>query len=290
MNLKLTEMRKIFVLAMIIAIIAGCKKDPPGLYEGLMAEYGVKGLDKIGNVQDGVDTSQIFFQGFMSGKIWIGGYEKETKKQIFNYTFPEPPIKEITVHTGYGQYETVSIDYYYVPSVFNDGNNTVAAVNGSGYALSAACYSELCFFNGNTLTAKHLMEYATISGIIPWAYNTVMIHRDVYSLSGDSLFQVNQNILSSQALDKELAINVNELIHIDYPPRRSISRLDLITGETVWYADYKLDIPSNARIDNRTINKNGNEWTITWNYTEYNGIKRTLSIKINIDTGEVLST
>ena len=305
-------MKKLVLFALATITFAGCKEkedDPvPDPVSGpdYANLYGIVGLDKDAIVRpvEAFDTSQIFLQSAKSGKIWIGGFEKSSKKQIFDYVFPDPHRQEITVYSGYGEYETILINDHIVRIAFNSENQTIVVLWGMGYDhnIPRCYYSELCFFNKNTLTAEHLLMDTPFNKILPWIENGIILsypildsHQDafMYSLSGDSLFHIGYNYA---IVDKNSAINFKEMVFAG----KEISefqfiRLDLSIPSINWTTTLPQWIPSDARIDKATpeakslsyspISKNGNEWTYTWEYTEYSGAKNAITIKIDIDTG-----
>jgi hypothetical protein len=147
--------------------------------------------------------------------------------------------------------------------------------------------------------------------IIPWIENGVVISsrdfasyythlnkdRDnfasMYTLSGDSLFYMNLNTDLYGTFDKNAAISINELIHFEREISGSsigmfkFQRLEWLEEKTIkWETPPIQWLPLNSRIDNTSIDKNGNEWHYTWHYTEFSGAKGTYNIKININTGE----
>jgi hypothetical protein len=130
--------RMMFLMSVLVTVLLpSCNKEnkEENADCSLCREYGITGLD-AGSVYTapGVDTSQMFFSGLKSGKVWIGGYDRSSKKQIFDYTFPEFPKQEFTVNIGYGETATCKINNYNIRTALNWENNTVIILGGMGIA------------------------------------------------------------------------------------------------------------------------------------------------------------
>jgi len=86
-------------------------------------------------------------------------------------------------------------------------------------------------------------------------------------------------------------LNSEEII---YFYRDSFSRINLKDNIKRWELSSNSvnsfnSFPKNTRLDNFSVSKNGNVWTFMQNYTLLNGEKGIKSIKINIETGEVVN-
>lgn len=264
--------------------------------EGLRIEYfanGWNGIDRTDSIITLPDTDTLLFvNGRIDGKLWIGCYDKKTKKQYLDWTSPEKMDTVITSYKGYGEYEKTVIDNYRIYYPCKNKNKYCFELVGRG---TSSITSFLYFIGDNKLTKKYTTNYGY--KISPW-FESVLIQygssKNVcYNMMGDSLFTVNGNIGIGYNLNRQIPINIDEMIDFDWRGENypndpcHFKRVNIRTGETIWEAkNLPLNFPDKARLSDYRIKKSGNICEYTGNYILYDGAKGTFRILLNINTGQ----
>lgn len=244
------------------------------------------------------DTDTLLFvKGRINGKLWIGCYDKKTKKQYLDWTSPEKLDTVITYNMGYGEYEKVVINNYDLNYPCKNKNKYCFELVGRGNS-SPISIPFLYFIDDGKLTKKYTASDCC-DKIIPW-FESVIIQYDFskrvcYNMMGDSLFIVKDifPMAIEYNLDRQIPINIEEMIFFDwqgenYPNNPChIERVNIRTGKTIWQAkNSSLNFPDKVRLSDYRIKKSGNICEYAGNYVLYDGTKGTFSILLNIDTGQ----
>lgn len=271
--------------------------------EGLMIERvvdGWNGINRTDSIITVPDTDALLFvSGRIDGKLWIGCYDKKTKKQYLDWTNPEKLDTVITHNWGYGEYETAIINNYDLNYPCKNKNKYCFILDRWGDSSSIRI-SFLYFISDNKLTKKCPIDYGC--KITPWfesviiQYGSFTNKRVCYNMMGDSLFIVKDifPMAIGYNLDRQIPINVEEMIFFDwqgenYPNNPChIERVNIRTGKTIWEAkNSSLNFPDKARLSDYKIKKSGNICEYAGNYILYDGTKGTFRILLNIDTGQI---
>lgn len=270
------------------------------------------------SASNGIDTMQLFVNGRFNENLWVGCYDKTTKKQIFEWVEKEKLDTIFHLNIGYGEYSQFKIKVFHIRHPYYvDGqlyfilwgyNPDVSTNIGiSGRVIS----SDLYFIKNNNLIKKHRsFTYPTeafYQEIKPW-HNSVFSKYQYgeyicFSSKGDSLYLFDNvsywdNYIphfSPPNLESCEPINIEECVafcaeYITNDKQEfNFKRLNLKTKEIIWKNELKPleNIPINDRLDNTTIEKNNDIWIYSFFYTSFtDGAKYTKRLNLNIKTGE----
>lgn len=269
--------------------------------EGLTIErfgFGWSGIDRTDSIITLPDTDTLLFvSGRIDGKLWIGCYDKKTKKQYLDWTNPEKLDTVITYNKGYGEYETVVIDSYLIRYPCKNKNKYCFELIGQGNSSPISVHF-LYFIDDDKLTKKYSTNYDC--KISPW-FESVLVQYGssklvCYNMMGDSLFTVNDifPMPIEYKLDRQIPINIEEMIDFDWRGENypndpcHFKCVNIRTGETIWEAEnLPLNFPDKAKLSDYRIKKSSNVWEYAGNYILYDGTKGTFRILLNIDTGQI---
>lgn len=299
-----------FLLLMIL--IASCSGDnevePRNYISDQWTELAeIYSIDRerviIDGYNPGMDATFVFFNGRIDGRLWIGGYEKETKKNILDWTESTKLDTLINVDLGFGDKGELLIDSWHAKDFRKHGNYLCFILTSlqSGYKR----YSDLYFLNINNFIAKHrksslssgnndamfwnLIEWS--DGILAEIWKQGVIRHECYDMNGVFLYSTPYYMFLSS---RELApIDYEEYMQYtlsDTGKAIRFLRSNLKTGETIWKNAEETIIDNSEeiiRIDGVSIEKGNLIWVYTVNYTRYSGEKRVFKANVNIQTGEV---
>lgn len=308
-------MKKIKLLALAITLcLLGCSNNPDEpllensensetFSEKLIKEYNInkQGLN-IESVTNGIDTSHIFLNGRINGHLWIGEYEKKSKKQILDWIENSELDTIVNYYKGYGEYGTFNVKKFALDYPYENNNAFCFLLwgrdNVSGMNKNVS--SDLYFIQNSSTIKKYRTIYSSQNSlkyyqkITPWHQGVVVEkayeEHVCFNMQGDSLFTIN-SVFGIK--DSYSPINYEECIDFSTSTttkdlRKSFfQRIDLKNNQSIWINPMLplSDIPNNVRFENYTIEKLANEWTYIVNYTLYDGSKKTTLIKLNIGNG-----
>jgi len=312
-------MKKILFFLFALVMFAGCSKDEeqPTTHEAyiettldiLRKEYNItkEGLF-LESFSDGIDTNQFFFNGRFNKSLWIGCYDKKTKKQIFEWVEKDKLDTIFHLNIGFGEYSDVKVKVFYIKyPYYADGqfyfilwgyNPDISNNSFTGRIIS----SDLYFIKNNNLLKKQRSVTYPIASfyqdIKPWFNSIFSKYQDniniCFSANGDSLFSFD-NVLST--IERSEPISIEECIEFNASFLTSnvrdfyFKRINLKTNKILWINQNRPfnNIPKNDRLDKKIIEKNNNIWTYSFFFTSFiDGAKYTKRINLNIETGELI--
>jgi len=308
----MNNMKKVISFALMAMILNGCSKyeEPLNVISNvndpiqiLTKEYNInkQGLT-VESAISGIDTSTIYFNGRINGKLWVGAYEKASKKQLLDFTENVKLDTVVNYSLGNGQYDSFGVQKFALFYPYEYNNSFCFLLLGYGGQERKGTSDDLYFIQGNTVK-----KYRTISPyqncynqIIPWYQGIAVEMSDIiysgdicYNMQGDSLFTTKYDyhirLGSYSPISYEECI---DFFHSSYLNGYFFQRINLKTGETIWEIRNKDGsgpfnyLPEKTRLDNYTITKSNNEWTYTVNYTLYNGQKGIAMIVLDIKSGQ----
>jgi len=288
-------------------IFTGCsKKDDPeprgeltsdSYYSPLSKEYGI---DKdVDYTSVGIDTNLIFFNRRIDHKLWIGGFEKESKKQILDWTETTKLDTTLSIYEGYGEYKNFKITRFCCTHFYKFNNSYSFILQGIDIANGQIAYSDLYFIQENKLIKKYRTTPSPsgvyFRSLCPWFEGVIATldggdkKKTYYNMSGDSLFAVNSNFYFN---DRCAALSSEESIEYNLGLNKKtiyFKKLNIKTNECSWVTDtITLDESQETiKVSSVDITKAINNWTYTINYTRYSGEKKSVQIDLNINTGEI---
>ena len=314
-------MKKLLLILMLTPFLFGCSKDDspanePSVLENenildkLRKEYNItkEGLF-LESASNGIDTMILFINGRFNESLWIGCYDKTTKKQIYEWVEKEKLDTIFHLNIGFGEFSDLKVNVFYIKyPYYADGQlyfilwgynqNISTNIGISGRIIS----SDLYFIkNNNLLKKQRSFTYPNESfyqDVKPWFNSIFSKYQDniniCFSANGDSLFSFN-NVWST--LERSEPIGIEECIELNTSHYTSnvrdfhFKRHNLKTKETLWENENKPlnNIPKDDRLDSTIIDKNNNIWTYSFFYTSFtDGAKYTKLIDLNIETGELI--
>ena len=306
---------------MLTQFLFGCSKDESpanelsvfesdNILDKLRKEYNIEREDLfLESFSNGIDTMQLFINGRINESLWIGCYDKTTKKQIFEWVEKEKLDTIFHLNIGYGEYSDVKVKVFHIKyPYYADGqlyfilwgyNPDISTNIGiSGRIIN----SDLYFIKNNNLLKKqrsftYPME-AFYQDIKPWFNSIFSKYQDniniCFSANGDSLFSFKNDwstLERSEPIGIEECIEFNASFFSSNVRDFHFKRHNLKTKGTLWENETKPlnNIPSNDRLDSTIIEKNNNIWTYSFFYTSYtDGAKYTKRTDLNIEIGELI--
>ena len=320
-------MRKILFLLLFALVLLGCEdtvpkddkpdqNDDPAIKE-LIAKYNIHktGL-KLESVYVGEDKTQIIINGRIDNKLWIGVYNTETNKQLYEWTDNQKLETRINTKDENGVSRDYEIDMYYPKDFLIHNDQLYFTLWGNNSKIvkkeDKLLYVPLYIIGNNTLIKKHLSYGLPSSAITagyegniyrkikPWLNGTYVQYEAYrqgdpklyvfFSSIGEKLYTFDNAemiIEQSEPIDMEQAI----VLHSERSviPNYYFSRYNLKTTQTIWVSDKKPfeDIPNTAKMDSLTITKEGEIWRYATSFIIEGG-KLQRNFNLNIETGELV--
>lgn len=316
---KTLQMKKLLLILIFTQFLFGCSKDElpenePSILEHenildkLRKEYNItkEGLF-LESASNGIDTMQLFINGRFNESLWIGCYDKTTKKQIFEWIEKDKLDTIFHLNIGYGEYSDLKVKVFQIKyPYYSDGQlhfvlwgynpDIPTNLSISGRIIS----SDLYFIKNNKLLKKQRSFTYPIESfyqdIKPWFNSIFSKYQDntniCFSASGDSLFSFNNvwsTIERSEPISIEECIELNASFYTSNVRDFHFKRHNLKTKETLWENENKPlnNIPNDDRLDSTIIGKNNNIWTYSFFLTSFSdGAKYIKQIDLDIETGE----
>ena len=238
-------------------------------------------------------------------------YKIENSKIIKEYKVNIP--ESISIDKGFGETEYIKTNQLLWNIVKSNNNIFLMAFkeNKDPYAQNRYYYL-IYLFNQETLKKIDFKNrLLRIENIEIWGEFGFKIHTEIaingrelsryffYDNNWELLYASETELKLENNLDSDdpsfskyyFLLNSEEII---YFYRDSFSRINLKDNIKKWELSSNRvnsfnSFPKNTRLDNFSVSKNGNVWTFMQNYTLLNGEKGIKSIKINIETGEVVN-
>lgn len=310
-------MRKnLFILALtaLTQLLLSCSKDLPeyDYSSSTKKEYNINN-EGLFIDDESINENEIIFNGRIDNKLWIGCYNTSTKKQIFEWTGNDKLETDILLDLGYGEFSKVKVDrfflrdFYYIDSrlyFILDAKPSSDDYEYRGKEL----FSDLYFIDNNKLIKKQRSfaypTYDVYKKIIPW-YNYSIFTMDegnkyiCFSEKGDILYKIDmkgaQDLNINYDLSKYEPVNLEEGI-TDYVRRSSIrgtylsfEKDNLKSKEHLWRkaTESLKSVTENDRLDSKSISKKNNIWSYSYHFTSMDGSKFTITINVNIESGEI---
>ncbi|MGJ0697975.1 hypothetical protein ACR75N_04660 [Parabacteroides merdae] len=259
------------------------------------------------NTDIDIKEGTTYLSGTRSGKLWIAGFEIESKEQNFEFVDSKPMDLKYKLNLGYGEYIDVTINRTNVECIIDNSPNIISRVkvyNESGGSNN----SNAAYVTFKTpYSSKTYLTQSNYNEPIEWYNNTYIFYglninnpydSNIYSCidqKGDTVFTHTNDrffypgkvfpitnkeaiFFESKNIEGEPAISISR-VNIDLPYTNSI--WEILTPITYWLDDAKYSIKK--EVISETI------WLFTIDLLWYNGEKGNYSYKININTGELIN-
>lgn len=267
----------------------------------------VMGLSqKKENTNIDIKEGTTFLSGTRNGKLWIAGFETESKEQNFEFVDSKPMNLNYKLHMGYGEYRDVTINKTDVRYIIDNSPNFITILHVYDEKSYSSKAEYVTFFTPST--SKTFLTQNRYNDPIEWYNETYMFSglsiNDPYNFGGYTcmnqkgdtifthmgsdnffhdgrVFPINYKdvvFFSSHHIEGKPAIHISKR-NIDFP--YASSTWELLTPIEDWLDDAKYSIKKEEISE--TI------WKFTIDLLWYNGEKGNYSYKININTGELIN-
>ena len=252
-----------------------------------------------------------YLSGTRNGKLWVAGFETETKEQNFEFVDSKPMDLKYKLHLGYGEYRNVTINetrVRYIKEnppylligihVFNNDFYNSDAEYITFYTPSSSKTYFTQIFSGYRHLIKWYNNSYLLKGINPEnPYETPPYDYVCMSQIGDTIFTIKD--IGHQGLIEKTSFPINYKDVITFTTSRinenpailiskrnisfpyATSTWEILTPIAYWLDDAKYSITKKEI--NETI------WQFTLDLLWYNGKKGNYSYRININTGELMN-
>ncbi|GHT09015.1 hypothetical protein FACS189426_06130 [Bacteroidia bacterium] len=303
-------MKKIILGLLAAVLFIGCVESPDeplslsttedSQFDALKKEYNInkQGL-VIESATNGIDTTKVFFNGRIDGKLWIGCYDKTTKNNLLDWTGTTKLDTIIDIDKGYGEHTTFQIEEYHVKHPYKRDNSFCFLLWGQKKYDTNYVITDLYFIDNKGFIKKDKLipdnfGFGFYEAISPWFEGVIVKHNDMtvsnyicYTMKGDSLFSLPKNTYP----DNYTPISYEECISFnmfDNSNTVRIKRLNVKLDSTLWDSGiFEMGkLPINARIDNKNIVKQNDIWIYEISYTQFDGKKDSVKVSVNINSGK----
>ncbi len=255
---------------------------PQNIYE----EYGItdyKSIDLLSNYGTN-------FSGLRDGKLWLASFNKEDKSPILNWTDNKPFDRIRKIYKGYGKYEDVIIQNMRFTELMKEGGDFIARML---YGYTTEDNSVLNTFYGILFKKENSSkEINTMDDYIkPWYEGSIINDNCCYSPEGDTIFIVKEGAFNRFFNSMEM-ISYEEAIYTEFLGGQMgfwIGRRNFELGEDVWNKGVSgtFNEPHNAKSEVHITDKSANIWSYSIDIVYYDGSKKTVKFKVNIDDGTI---
>lgn len=263
-------------------------------------------------VQYNNDT--IAFTGITSkGYLMIDLFQKSSETKVFEWVDNTKTDTIYKVHKGYGEYEEVKVHSIELPFIqfhTEQSKDFIAMLHFRG----SQTLKRALFVND---VQSHMPDCLPkdVSTFIPNWYNNeyCFIHDCCYTLAGDTVYTIrygeyDMNNINEYAnriatggyhrsweyhrISSEEAIGAG--IDTDNYNGRymfEIARINYKTAQNMWGEQHNIDLPfdyeAKAKLAYSVTDKSSNIWTYKVSITYYNGTKKEVELKVDIEKGAV---
>lgn len=268
----------------------------------------VMGLSqKIPHTDIDIKEGTAFLSGTRNGKLWIAGFDTESKEQNFEFTDSKPMELKYKLHLGYGEYKDITINKTNVECIIDNSPNIISRVKVYN-EVEGSYNSNAAYITFKTPTSsKTYFTQSNYNEPIEWYNNTYIFYglninnpydSNIYSCidqKGDTIFtQTNDRFFYP---GRVFPINYKEVVffyshHIEGKPALQISKrnIDYPNANSTW--ELLTPIKYSLADAKYTITKeviSEDIWLFTIDLLWYSGEKGNYSYKININTGQLIN-
>lgn len=273
--------------------------DPPDPQKKLKKEFNIT-LDSL--VVDETqslsnDTNNIVINGRIEGKLYVGVFNKKTKRKIHEYIGKEQLPASIKKHNGNGGYDDYKLGFFGVASSLIKDGTLYFILGGASYSY-IKMYSVLYSVKNGELLKKinlyDLDQNGSLNELKEWQEGLILSSlypKDVFFILNDKLNIVAQGNWNTLSINQDhiIPLSTEEIICVRMEGFETyLSRYNLKKKTEVWRNNSNpFEDIQGARINDSSyeINKDG---TIHYflKYARYGGEKGAYNIKINANNGK----
>ena len=226
--------------------------------------------------------SSVLFSGVKNKHLWFSEYDAATKQLKSEWTDIEETDTILNVYKGYGEYETVKLNYI-LPAFYkktSTGDIVTLKLNG---------YNQTIFtFNGQSKRTKLQSDYQKNVVANDWYAESVFIGKCCYSNEGEIIYEAKEAPRFENGKIDALLISYEEGIECK---GRHISKYSYKDSKTVWstYIEPPFETASDAKISYTLLDNSTNVWQYKCEVMFYDGSKNEFTFKIDIDNGKIIN-
>lgn len=319
-------MKKIVFIFIITLVIAGCSSDDkePLLENTVSYAFGLSHKLQEYNVEKKFsDNSQVFIGTYGDSLIFFSGQLKESSEigiVIFNTKTKKLLVdivpnkdSQIVIDKPYGEKEILLIKAY-SPNAFLDNGSIFISLRPIITKNESTKYGDLsllCFIQDTKLKNKTIHYYSSGYSYSPrarqWSDSFLIqlsnTNADpslktnevsLYNSLGEKILEViypnTDDIFECEIINDFEGISTEYGITVLYEYAFSITRFKLDEENSIWHNSFDLSELDRPRIDNtKILSKSESFYIYEISYTEYSGNKGIITLKVDIEKGDINS-
>lgn len=288
--------RLIATILLVVLCFMSCSKDSGEVLNTTIPEpdfpqniYEVYGITDYENIEL-LSNYGANFSGLRDGKLWLASFNKEDKSPIINWTDNKPFERKRKIYKGYGEYENGIIQNMSFMELMQKDEDFIARMQ-YGYIKEddsiLNTFYGILFKKGNTSKEINTMD----DYIKPWYEGSIINDNCCYSPEGDTIFIVKEGAFNRFFNSMEM-LSYKEAIYTEFLGGQMgfwIGRRNFELGENVWNKGISgtFNEPHNAKSEVHITDKSANIWSYSVDIIYYDGNKKTVNFKVNIDDGTI---
>ena len=247
------------------------REDQGGYLTTIDFEGSSLGINTIRKFGIDKEIEQIGYIGYKKDKLWAV-LQEQNYEPILGLQ-PHQMTKKI--HIGYGEYKDLNTKVFNLSGLRTEWG--VALTNVIDYL-----YYEIICINGNQI--KYIgIENPEGNSPLNWYNNSILAYNHVISKEADIIKKVERDDLSSYS--NVYPLNYEECI---CTTNNQITRFSLNPSkESISWTSSIPGIKSDARVTFEEPNKNKNLWDIKCHVVNKDGSKKSITIRVNIENGNL---
>lgn len=232
-----------------------------------------------GDYKDNEGTKAAIL-GVKDGRLWLGIFDAESKKKVFEWTDASSFEYHRTINKGYGEYEEVDIATIQISALIQTSKGYLLRIsyNLGGESYFGESYS---LYNSN-------LEKLDYSIYERWFDDYILGKRgDWYN---DIIVSPKGDILEDFTALAIKELKDTELLSYCEGIRFSDFVFSCIKYEkTIWKTEYKpnFEVESDTKIESSIVEKNTDTWVYQLVFTYYSGEKKSVEIVLNLNDGAI---
>lgn len=259
-------MKKTFFLLSIIFLCLACDKEK--------TEENVLDVDCLHTSEN---DSLIYYSGLRESKLWFKLVDKKTSATLLEWTDTELTDKNREIDLGFGETRIGVLKEIAILDFVQTIDGFIVCFAGTE---SDGTYGLLLsVFNHKERIKKNAYRLDRIT--YPWYNASAFIGSTCYSNAGDTIYCSNK--VSSESIEFLYPISYEEALSLE---RGDIERINLKTGELLWHTQLTPPLDQ-ARRKAYLIDKAENIWKFKMDLVYFDGAKDSVTLSLNIDTGEM---
>ena len=260
------------------------------------------------------NNDTIAFTGITpKGYLMIDLFRNSSETKVFEWIDNTKIDTIYNVHKGYGEYEEVrirSIEPSFIKFHTEYGKDFIAMLHLNG----SQPLKRVLFANGGQSHMTDVLPEKVATFIPNWYNNQYcFIHDCCYTLAGDTVYTIQYGEYDMNNIDEYANRIATGGFHRSWEYHRisseeaigagidtdnyngryifEIARINYRTAQNMWGEQHNIDLPfdyeAKAKLVCSVTDKSSNIWTYKVSITYYNGTKKEVELKVDIEKGAV---